>query len=680
MSLLPEMTDLERLVRRPAPFYTTAQTSSYDRRTGPETAHDDPLWFANADAGHFVRVAVAASGLRREYILADLTGPGAIVRVWSANPSGTLRFYFDGERKPRLSGAMDYLMTGRIAPLSFPFAYAVSGGGATMYFPLPYQSRCVVTVEYEGGIPDKAGGLYYHVGYRTYAKDTPVRTFEAADLTDAKTLSAMETVRQTLMHPARPNPGSTVSKQAVLKPGQFLVLPVTAAGSGGAAVRTLRVAVPVPVLPKNAAWSDGRQMHHVLRNLLLSLTFDNMETVRVPLGDFFGSGVGLNTNEKAFPVTVRPNGVMECRLVMPFRKTATVKIENRDAPAQKISVAVVSAPFVFDDNTYLFHAAWASEKNPSRPFRDIPLLDAQGEGRFVGVSLAVANPSPAWWGEGDEKIYRDGEAFPSIIGTGTEDYFGYAWSSPALFAAPYHAQTRCDGPGTAGHTSLQRWHIMDDLPFEKSLRFDMEQWAWNPKVSLTFAQTVFWYEKPTAGAKTPVTPLNTALLEPPHITPPPPVAGALEGEALPLVSVSGGNLSVQGGFWELSSGRQRWWQYPKRGDKLVLKFPVKEDGLYQITGSFAHARDYGVQKLSINGKAATPPAIDFFSPDLRWKQQGLGVFALSKGSAMLQVENAGKNPNAAPGQMFGLDYLLLQKIGAFPRVSPAVPIAPKPAP
>ena len=155
-----------------------------------------------------------------------------------------------------------------------------------------------------------------------------------------------------------------------------------------------------------------------------------------------------------------------------------------------------------------------------------------------------------------------------------------------------------------------------------------------------------------------------------------PVAGALEGETLTLVSVSGGNLSVQSGYWEISGGKQRWWQYPKYGDKLTFSFPVKADGLYKVVGSFAFARDYGIQKLRVNGKPAAGVGFDFFSPTLRWEKRDIGTFALNQGAATLQVENAGKNVNAAPGQMFGLDYLLLQRVGPLPVVPPAVPVAP----
>ena len=74
--------------------------------------------------------------------------------------------------------------------------------------------------------------------------------------------------------------------------------------------------------------------------------------------------------------------------------------------------------------------------------------------------LHIWNPQGGWWGEGDDKFFVDGEKFPSSFGTGSEDYFGYAWSSPVLFQHAYHNQTHNDG-GSKGHVSANRWHIPD---------------------------------------------------------------------------------------------------------------------------------------------------------------------------------------------------------------------------
>ena len=135
-----------------------------------------------------------------------------------------------------------------------------------------------------------------------------------------------------------------------------------------------------------------------------------------------------------------------------------------------------------------FHAKWRTADMKTRPFRDWTYCDLKGKGVFVGDMLSLMNPVAAWWGEGDEKIFVDGETFPSWFGTGSEDYYGYAWSNPEPFQHPYHNQTRCDGTGTGGNlgrTSVNRFHILDDIPFEKSFRFDMEFWHWTPNVTVT---------------------------------------------------------------------------------------------------------------------------------------------------------------------------------------------------
>ena len=88
--------------------------------------------------------------------------------------------------------------------------------------------------------------------------------------------------------------------------------------------------------------------------------------------------------------------------------------------------------------------------------------------------LHVWNPRGGWWGEGDEKFFVDGEKFPSTFGTGSEDYFGYAWCDPHLFQRPYHAQTMTQM--NKGHQSVLRWHITDNVPFETSFEGCIEKY------------------------------------------------------------------------------------------------------------------------------------------------------------------------------------------------------------
>ena len=134
---------------------------------------------------------------------------------------------------------------------------------------------------------------------------------------------------------------------------------------------------------------------------------------------------------------------------------------------------------------------------PTRPFRDWHVAGIEGQGHQVGTLLNVENPpGAAWWGEGDEKVYVDGETFPSLFGTGTEDYFGYAWSTPTRFEHAYHAQTAAAGAGFGGLWSMNRFHILDPIPFARSLRFDLEVWHWTDNTSIGVDATVYWYARP----------------------------------------------------------------------------------------------------------------------------------------------------------------------------------------
>jgi len=131
---------------------------------------------------------------------------------------------------------------------------------------------------------------------------------------------------------------------------------------------------------------------------------------------------------------------------------------------------------------------------------DWPILKTQGQGRFCGVALEVWNPRGGWWGEGDEKWFVDGEKFPSTFGTGSEDYFGYAWCNPHLFQNAYHNQTRNDNTNNASHVSVNRWQINDNIPFASSFEGCIEKYYPNNRPTL-YAAMAYWYLAP--GGKDP---------------------------------------------------------------------------------------------------------------------------------------------------------------------------------
>jgi hypothetical protein len=227
----------------------------------------------------------------------------------------------------------------------------------------------------------------------------------------------------------------------------------------------------------------------------LSLAFDGQETVRAPLVAFFGAGRGW-TPYASLPMTVGADGRLTSRFVMPFAKRAVVTISS-DGPGVTVSGRVVVDARPFGPDALLFHAGWRPRAVlATRPRADWHIGTLEGLGQQVGTMLDVDNPpGVAWWGEGDEKITIDGEAFPSLFGTGTEDYFGFAWSTPEPFAQAYHAQTAAPGQGFGGSFSMNRFHILDPIPFSRSLRFDLEIWHWSD-TSIAADALLYWYARP----------------------------------------------------------------------------------------------------------------------------------------------------------------------------------------
>jgi hypothetical protein len=202
-------------------------------------------------------------------------------------------------------------------------------------------------------------------------------------------------------------------------------------------------------------------------------------------------------------MTVGGDGTLTCRFVMPFARRAIVTIAS-DGPGLTVAGRAVVDARPFGPDALLFHAGWRPRALlATRPFRDWHIGTLEGSGHQVGTMLDVENPpSAAWWGEGDEKISIDGEPFPSLFGTGTEDYFGFAWSTPETFAHAYHAQTLAPGTGFAGLFSMNRFHILDPIPFSRSLRFDLEIWHWSD-TTIAADALLYWYARPGGHADFP---------------------------------------------------------------------------------------------------------------------------------------------------------------------------------
>jgi hypothetical protein len=490
LTLLREMADLGHLAHLPEVPFVAGQAASTDRRS--RNREDADGWFANDDwvtdaEPNLVRVETAPDGGKR-YVLLDVPGPGAIVRLWSATPAGTLRVYLDGESHPAIEAPFEGLLSGQVSPFVTPLAH-LTARGYNLYFPIPYRTRCVVTVD-SIVRPDPFTGrpmakLYYQIGYRTYPAGAAahLRPYAAAEVTRAAaTLGRVAAVLRDGAPPVEPGPGRTgvAIPTATVSPGHPSTTTLHAPPGGGQ-LTELRL-------------MTAERAPETLAATTLSISFDGVETVRAPLVPFFGTGHGWNAYT-SLPMTVSADGTLICRFVMPFARSAVVTVASRGS-ALTIAGTIIEDARPFGADTLLFHAGGRPRTViATRPLRDWHLGTLEGLGHQVGTVLDVENPpGVAWWGEGDEKISIDGEPFPSLFGTGTEDYFGYAWSTPEPFAHAYHAQTQAPG-GFAGLFSMNRFLILDPVPFKRSLRFDLEIWHWTD-TSIAADALLYWYARP----------------------------------------------------------------------------------------------------------------------------------------------------------------------------------------
>jgi hypothetical protein len=666
-SLLREMIDREAIARWPEPAYTCAQFSSYERAsTSPE---DVSTWYANYDQSWFHRVEERDG--RREHVMMDAEGPGAIVRIWStwAVPggaefsNGTLRVYLDGAETPAIEGPIgDLLDGGALAPA--PLGNSVSEltpykhRGHNLYLPIPYAEHCTVTYEHIGpGELGKRGGeyLYYQINYRTYEDSAQVRSYTADQLAEMKPLLAT-VVKVLKQGAAGPTPGDSMqSSTAPLNPGEHIEL----AARGPAAVRRLTVKL------------DAEDIDQALRSTVLEIECDGALCAWCPVGDFFGSGHRVSAHQ-TWCTHVTEDGVLSCAWVMPFEKDCVIRLRN--VGSQAVDAARIEAKvkaWTWNERSMHFHATWRelnrvrtqTNEGAALGAFDVNFVTIDGRGVYAGDSLTLYNGAAMWWGEGDEKVFVDGEAFPSHFGTGTEDYYGYAWGNGNPFSAPFHAQAYGGGASSIDMVVNSRYRLLDGIPFTTKLQFDMELWHW-AKCAMNYAPTTFWYARPGAMCNRTPDPETAALpvvkdreqIAPVHRAP-----GAIEGETLSYATDSEGVVEVQDGptFWGWSGEKQLWWRHGAVGDVLTITFPVDTKGRYAVYANLVKAIDYGVVVITVNGQAGVG-AIDRFNDGVEADEILLGAFDLRAGDNTLEVRIAGANEKAAPGLMFGLDYLRLE--------------------
>jgi hypothetical protein len=477
LDLIHRLTDLERLATLPAPGETCTQWSSWDRASRYDEASGKYVgWDANGDGDGFIRKE------GKQFVFAEMEGPGCIWRIWSAKPEqGHVRIYLDGAAEPVVDLPFIGYFDGKNEPFTRSALVHTVAMGWNNYTPIPYQKSCKI-------VADEKWGAYYQFVYTTYSKGTQVPTFKR-QLT-AEENAALDDANR-ILSKGGPTPAgisaetTSVEESVTIEPRDR----IDATLEGPRAITSWGV---------NVKFDNRDDEMEALRDIIVQVTWDDESkpAVWAPLGDFFGTAPGANLY-RSFPLGMTEEGYY-CNWYMPFATSAKWEFINEgDKPRTlqlKATYENLRRPI---EQFGRFHAKWHRDaflpEDPERRKIDWTMLKTEGRGRFCGVMLHVWNPRGSWWGEGDEKFFVDGEKFPSTIGTGSEDYFGYAWCNPTLFQNCYHNQTI--SMNNRGHVSVNRWHITDNIPFQKSFEGAIEKYYPNSRPTL-YAATAYWYQTP----------------------------------------------------------------------------------------------------------------------------------------------------------------------------------------
>ena len=499
-SLLAEMTCRENLTYFPAKAYTHHQFSSYNRES---VSPQKEGWFANYDMSHFLRVEQNSG--RREFVLFDAEGPGAVVRWWMTfykAQNGILRVYIDRDTIPVIAGSPKELLRGNLISKP-PLAAAVQEGAPigeegrdydhNFYVPLPFSEHCKITYEcdslemrYENeGISVPQGywwpDVFYNIGCREYAKYIKVESLSKQILENAKELID-KAGKKLLTNPEK----SSVDKEfmKLILPGDSLLVEFN---------------MKDHAIKKLAVEMEARNMPQALRSTVITADFDGYSTVWLPLGEFFGTGYSL-VPHRTWMNQTDDKGKMASFWVMPFREKCTITIKNYGNDTLNLKGSADLEEYIWQSGSMYFGATWheyyhiMTRDARGSPY-DLNFVDITGKGVYAGDQVTLFNNTYEWWGEGDEKIFVDGEAFPSSFGTGSEDYYGYSFGRQEPFSHPFISQPTGTGNMTWGPVVNMRHRSLDAIPFESTISSNIELWHW-ASVKINYALTSYFYMMP----------------------------------------------------------------------------------------------------------------------------------------------------------------------------------------
>lgn len=636
------------------------QHSSYDRTGG----NDDGF------SGRFTHLRQTEAG---EFVIFDAEGPGCIYRFWSAHPpEGYVKFYFDGETEPRITCNFREMFQDKVPPFASPLT-GQSSGGWYSYHPIPFAKRCVIVSENKTG--------FLAIAYHKYPRGAKVETFTPALTPEQK--RQYDAVQAHFADPSKKEIDAGLEMHATTVSagdGEFELAKLR----GPATILGLHMKLKTEMPEK---WKDD----HTLRKTVLRIYWDgNKEpAIESPLGDFFGTGFGdkqpSHPGRKAEPISYAavPFGMTEdfyyFRLPMPFRKSARITIENGTGEELELGWALDVKKGRIPKNATYLHVQWRD--HVTKTGEHVPILETTGRGHYVGTVLSMQSPHWLTYLEGDEKIYVDGEARPSIYGTGTEDYFNCGWYyNKGIVSKPFHGLTVKRDPQS--RTSQYRMHVPDCIPFTKSLKVQIEHGEANDRPNTSYAIVAYWYQDSTSHEVLWQLPAAKNLRMPGWVVTNPGIGTfrpeqkwTIFTDLVPTLEVDGG-MQVGGGTVAVVPYNQldENYQGPPRllasndkpGAFVRWQAYAVRDDLYTLDLISPRGTQFGIARLFVDGEA-TEYTIDFYSH--RTHQAfitGTTPFFMKAGMRWLELRVTDKNEKSE-GYNMALGAYLVKPGGPWPK-------------
>ncbi|MBN2449200.1 MAG: DUF2961 domain-containing protein [Lentisphaeria bacterium] len=567
-------------------------------------------------------------------LVAAIRGPGCILRLWSADPQGLIRFYLDGSTTPLefdfrslfVGGATDpdeaALARRAEWPFLRPFTFRRAGDqdrlASDCYLPIPFARSCLVAL---------SRPAFYHIGYQTFPEGTPVETFRLP-LPDVA-VAAYDEVRGKLLgrgaDPKPPRPGTvTIERTIEIAPGGEAVL--------------AELTGPRTVTAFQARLTGHERYAH--SKVLVTAHFDDEPgaCVWAPLVNLFGTGFEPR-DYRSLPLGF-VDGEGYCYFPMPFRRRGRFAVRNEGTRGVTLAWRLAHAPAPdLPPDTMLFKAKYRRE--PVCTTFDYPFLDCRGRGRFVGTSLCIDDAWRSWWGEGDEKIWVDDDRFPSFFGTGSEDFFGDAWGIRTLHES-FFACSFVEHNRDHAWTCCYRWMIPDDVPFTNRFRGTIENYPetlWGPvpiEWDEDYVSVAYWYQEP--GGSDFFEPVPVSERRPWGKVPAPPLVEA-EAALAPEILARATVLSDDDLQQEFSRGAAVDLGRRDPGDSIVLTGPeLSREGPYAIVvHTLGGIEDAAPFAITIHGEEAGRTPQGYGKQD----SAALGMAVLPPGRSVLELTFTG---------------------------------------